>query len=128
LKNDPDLSKLLTRPELLAHPEMSFFWRIDDSACLEGSVDLALVDQAAGKWLVLDWKTDRVAPDEIDNLRVQYLPQLAAYWKAIAEMTGLSVKAGIYSTATGRFVFYDDDELTKEWERLKTLGQALTIA
>jgi hypothetical protein len=34
-------------------------------------------------------------------------------------MTGLSVAAGIYSTAAGKFVTYDATELAQEWERLR---------
>jgi hypothetical protein len=36
-------------------------------------------------------------------------------------MTGASVDAGIYSTATGQFIGYDPDELAREWEKLSTL-------
>jgi ATP-dependent exoDNAse (exonuclease V) beta subunit len=121
LKNGPDFSDLLTREGPLAHPEMPLFWGIDGSTCLEGIVDLARFDQDAKKWFILDWKTNRIAPDKIDELRAQYLPQLAAYWKAIAEMTQQSVSAGIYSTATGRFVAYEEGELEREWARLSKL-------
>jgi len=30
-------------------------------------------------------------------------------------MTGQSVEAGIYATATGQFLIYDEAELTREW-------------
>jgi ATP-dependent exoDNAse (exonuclease V) beta subunit len=71
----------------LTHPEMPSLWRIDDVGCLEGIVDLALFDPAARKWLILGWKTNRIAPDKIDNLRAQYRPQIAAYWQAVTQMT-----------------------------------------
>jgi hypothetical protein len=48
------------------------------------------------------------------NLRALYRPQIAAYWKAVTEMTGLSVAAGIYSTSTGQFIEYHSDELATE--------------
>jgi ATP-dependent helicase/nuclease subunit A len=123
LKNDPDFLELLTRTEALTHPEMPFFWRIDDSTCLEGIVDLALFEPATKKWFILDWKTNEIGSDEIDKLRAHYRPQIAAYWKAIAEMTGLQVEAGIYSTSRGQLVAYERDELANEWERLRKLSQ-----
>jgi hypothetical protein len=46
---------------------------------------------------------------------------MAAYWKAIQDMTNHVTKAAIYSTATGHLIVYDQDELTKEWERLRQL-------
>jgi ATP-dependent exoDNAse (exonuclease V) beta subunit len=118
LKNNPGFSELLTRTESLTHLEIPFFWRMDESRCLEGIVDLALFDREAGKWLILDWKTNRIAPDEIETLRAQYQPQVAAYWKAITEMTGAAAEAAIYSTATGKLVKYQTNELEDEWERL----------
>ena len=120
LKNDPDFSGLLTRTEMVTHPETPFFWRMDEHRCLEGIVDLALFEPGEKKWFILDWKTKR---DKIDILRAQYRPQLAAYWKAITEMTGMQVEAGIYATSTGELVVYTADELTAEWERLRTLPQ-----
>lgn len=118
LKNDPDFSGLLTRTEVVAHPEMPFFWRMDEHRCLEGIVDLALFESGEKKWFILDWKTKR---DKIDILRAQYRPQLAAYWKPIAEMTGTQVEAGIYSTSTGNLVVYTAEELAREWEQLRHL-------
>jgi ATP-dependent exoDNAse (exonuclease V) beta subunit len=120
LKNDPDFSGLLIRTEMLTHSEIPFFWRMDEGRCLEGIVDLAVFEPTKKKWFILDWKTKR---DKIDILHAHYRPQIAAYWKAIAEMTGTQVEAGIYSTSTGELVVYTADELTAEWERLRTLPQ-----
>jgi len=36
-------------------------------------------------------------------------------------MTNQEVVAAIYSTATGKFLVYDRDELAREWERLRDL-------
>ena len=121
LKNNPDFSELLTRAEVVAHSEMQFFWRMNELTCLEGVIDLALIDRTAGKWLILDWKTNRVVPDELNDLRERYGPQLAAYWKAVGEMTSLPVEAALYSTATGALLRYETDELSRQWERLRTL-------
>jgi ATP-dependent exoDNAse (exonuclease V) beta subunit len=114
LANDADFRRRIAAT--VVHPEMPFFWRFRESKCLEGIVDLTLFN--GDKALILDWKTNRIAADKIDNLRALYRPQIAAYWKAVAELTGLSVAAGIYSTSTGQFIEYDEGELTREWEQL----------
>jgi ATP-dependent exoDNAse (exonuclease V) beta subunit len=103
----------------IVHPEMPFFFHLGE-ASLEGIVDLALFN--GDKALILDWKTNRIPPDKTDNLRALYRPQIAAYWKAVIEMTGCTVAAGIYSTSTGQFIEYDFDELANEWERIVSLA------
>jgi ATP-dependent helicase/nuclease subunit A len=101
--------------------EMPFFWKIDDQKCLEGLIDVALFQPDEKKWFVLDWKTNRVERDELESLRVGYRPQIAAYWKAVTEMTRRPVTAGIYSTATGELLVYSENQLAEEWERLRNL-------
>lgn len=101
--------------------EMPFFWRMDGQKCLEGLIDIALFHPDEKKWFVLDWKTNRIERDQIDKLRVAYRPQIAAYWKAVLEITKRPVSAGIYSTATGDLIVYDEKELVEEWERLSNL-------
>ena len=106
----------------LAQSEMPLFWKVDDERCLEGVIDLALFDGANGKCLILDWKTDRVPPDSTETLHDRYLPQLAAYWKAVSAMTEMQVSAAIYSTAAGALVRYEITQLEKEWRRLEKLS------
>lgn len=110
----------------IAHAEMPFLWRLDGPSrtsgrCLEGVIDLALFNSASNKCLILDWKTDRVPPDSKETLHARYLPQLAAYWRAVSEMTKMEVAAAIYSTAAGALVRYENDELAREWKRLEKL-------
>lgn len=111
----------------VAHSEMPLLWSpsrtgLNQSGkCLEGVIDLAFFDRAKGKCLILDWKTDRVPPDSTETLHERYLPQLAAYWKAVSEMTKLEVAAAIYSTAAGALVRYQTAELEREWQRLEKL-------
>src|SRR5439155_24419564 len=115
------------------HAEMPFFWKVDYKWCLEGVIDLALFQRSnasvahtasaarTGKCLILDWKTDRVPPDNTETLQARYRPQLAAYWRAVSEITKLEVEAAIYSTAAGALVRYKTDELQEEWSRLEKL-------
>ena len=118
-----DFPTRFTNGAVIVHAEMPLFWRMDELGCLEGIVDLALFQPAEKGWFILDWKTNRIERHEVDKLRASYRPQIAAYWKAIAEMTRQPVSAAIYSTATAQFVAYDPDELAREWERLSSLTQ-----
>jgi len=106
----------------LVRQEMPFFWRIDERKCLEGIIDVALFEADEKKWFVVDWKTNRLEPDQTDKLRISYRPQIAAYWKVVVEMTKQPVSAGIYSTSTGQLLVYSENELAAEWERLKNLS------
>jgi len=121
VSSSSDFRRRFTDRQFLMHPEMSFYWRMTESTCLEGIVDLALFGPTARKWLILDWKTNRVPLEQLDILRAQYRPQIAAYWKAVSEMTSMEVDAAIYSTPTAAFLLYDPEELAPEWERLRTL-------
>ena len=94
---------------------------MDEQKCLEGLIDVALYRPDEKKWFVLDWKTNRVERDGLESLRLEYRPQIAAYWKAVTEMTKRPVSAGIYSTATGELIVYRENELAQEWERLSHL-------
>ena len=105
----------------IVHAELPFFWRVDNNRCIEGVIDLAFFQQRNGKCLILDWKTDRVPPDNTETLHARYRPQLAAYWKAVSEIAKLDVEAAIYSTGAGALVRYSTDELAREWSRLEKL-------
>jgi ATP-dependent exoDNAse (exonuclease V) beta subunit len=121
LSGEEDFRKHSRIDDALAHAEMPFFWRVDEQRVLEGIADLALFSPRQRRWLVLDWKTDRVDRDDIELLRARYRSQLAAYWTAIREMTKTDVEAAIYSTAAGALVRYETDELAQEWARLEKL-------
>jgi ATP-dependent exoDNAse (exonuclease V) beta subunit len=124
IKSSTEFGQRLRGCDLVRH-EMPFFWKIDSqiggTKSLEGIVDLAFFDPAEKKWFIMDWKTNRITANEIEKLRVHYRPQIAAYWKAVSEMTGAPVEAAIYSTANGQLILYDQTELANEWERLRSL-------
>jgi len=113
------LAKFLARPAIVLHTEFPLLWRMNDENCLEGAIDLLVVDPGAGCALLIDWKTNRIGRG--DALRARYRPQIAAYWKSVREITKLDVEAGIFATATGEFVSYEASELESEWERLRSL-------
>ena len=115
------LTKFLARPAIVPHTEFPFLWRMNERSCVEGMIDLLLVDPAARRALLIDWKTNRITPADAENLQQRYRRQIAAYWKAVHEITAYKVQAGIFATATGQFLPYDPDELETEWTRLKIL-------
>jgi ATP-dependent exoDNAse (exonuclease V) beta subunit len=117
----PDFGSGWTNRTPVIRAELPFFWKMPDDRSLEGVVDLAFFDPEAGEWLIIDWKTNRIARDKIELLRAQYRPQLAAYCQAVKETTGHEVRAALYSTATGEFVRYEPQEMVAEWERLERL-------
>ena len=123
LRNADTFRDLIEAKDLVAHPEMPFFWRVDAGTCVEGIIDLALFSPERKEWLIVDWKTNRVAPGaEAMKLRDRYRPQLAAYCQAVNAITDMPVEAGIYATATGEFLRYSPDELQDEWRRLRGLA------
>jgi ATP-dependent exoDNAse (exonuclease V) beta subunit len=121
LQTDATLSRFLTAKGAHTHAEFPFILSLDDHACVEGVIDLLVIEKTGGRCLLIDWKTNRIAKGEEENLRQRYRPQIAAYWKSVREITKLEVAAGIFATATGQFVAYNADELEAEWERLQAL-------
>ncbi|HEX8897078.1 MAG TPA: 3'-5' exonuclease, partial [Chthoniobacterales bacterium] len=121
LDGDSVLKQFLSSARATIHTEFPFAWRIDEQGCVEGLIDLLIIDAEKSRCLLIDWKTNRISKGEVDQLRQRYRPQIAAYWKSICEITKCEVEAGIFATATGQFCPYNSDELTKEWERLIAL-------
>ncbi|HZE12351.1 MAG TPA: PD-(D/E)XK nuclease family protein, partial [Chthoniobacterales bacterium] len=118
---DSSFAQFLARPDAIAHTEFPFLWRIDAGTCVEGLIDLLLVDPHRNQCLLVDWKTNRAVPVDAEKLQARYRPQIAAYWKAVREITKLEVQAGIFATALGKFLPYTAEELEAEWERLRSL-------
>ena len=54
----------------IVHAEMPLLWAKNADECIEGIVDLAALDPAKKSWLLVDWKTDRVAPGDVDRKSV----------------------------------------------------------
>lgn len=101
------------------HSEFPFMWRSSDRAVIEGVIDFLVVDTHARRCTLIDWKTNDERNAEF--LQARYLPQLAAYWKAVSEITGFDVDAALFSTALGRLLKYERSALAAEWARLQAL-------
>ena len=124
LFSDVTIVSFLASNETSFHAEFPFSWRMNDRTVLEGLIDAIMINRKSGKCLLLDWKTNDVSPGDVEILRQAYRPQLAAYWKAVMEITGLNVQAGLFSTALGRLLLYSAEELQMEWRRLEQLPPA----
>ena len=97
---------------------------MNERTCVEGVIDLLLVDPAAGRALLIDWKTNRITPATRENLQQRYRPQIAAYWKAVGEITSYEVDGRHFCHGDGRFMPYSANELEAEWTRLRALPEA----
>jgi ATP-dependent helicase/nuclease subunit A len=124
LFNDSRIARFLASDETLFYSEFPFLWRRNDRSVLEGLIDSIMINRKAGRCLLLDWKTNDVSSSETETFRTRYRPQLAAYWKAVWEITRLEVEAGLFSTALGRLLLYSAEELQTEWRRLEQLPPA----
>ena len=124
LFSDATIARFLASDETLFHAEFPFSWHRNDRSVLEGLIDSIMIDRKAGRCLLLDWKTNDVSPSDVEIFRETYRPQLAAYWKAVTEITGLEVEAGLFSTALGQLLLYSAEELQMEWRRLEQLPPA----
>ena len=120
--SDPDFAGRLRTGRSLVYTEMPFLWLADEFKCLEGIIDLAVFQSAAGQALIVDWKTNRIEQRDLGELGKRYLPQMSAYWRAVGQLTGAAVEAAIYSTAAGALVRYKSSELQAEWDRLYRLA------
>jgi ATP-dependent exoDNAse (exonuclease V) beta subunit len=124
LFSDDNTAPFLARDNTQFHPEFPFCWRRNSRSVVEGQIDSLMIDHEMGRCLLLDWKTNNVSAGDTEIFRARYRPQLAAYWKAVSEITSLEVKAGLFSTALGRLLLYSTDELQEEWRRLEQLPPA----
>ncbi len=63
---------------------------------LRGVIDLAFLEEAGG-WVIVDYKTDRVAKERMPELVDLYRPQVIGYSEAWEQITGQSVsEVGLY--------------------------------
>ncbi len=121
LFSDSVLMRFLSGGKARSYPEFPFVWSIDNHGCVEGVIDLLVIEESASRCLLVDWKTNRIAEGEEEKLRQRYLAQIAAYWTAVRQITKFRVEAAVYSTANGNFLLYNENELDAEWTRLRAL-------
>jgi ATP-dependent exoDNAse (exonuclease V) beta subunit len=91
----------LSSEPVIVHTEFPILVSDAKGNILDGLIDLAAWDPVAKRWLVIDWKTDRVEASEVQILIDRYRPQIAAYMAALEKIGGFPVRGVIYSTCTG---------------------------
>lgn len=96
-----DLIEFLSPEPVIVHAEFPILISDSKGNILDGLIDLAAWDPEAKRWLVIDWKTDRVEAAEVNILLDRYRPQIAAYMAALEKIGGFPVRGVIYSTCTG---------------------------
>ena len=76
------------------------FFNVDEKIFIQGIIDLLFKD-AAGKWILLDYKTDRDAPDIADRYRIQ----IELYAAAVEALLNITVaEKYLYLLNGGRLV------------------------
>jgi len=102
---ETDLIQKLSTGEWHCAVEVPFLWQGADATAYEGFIDFLAYHSKSDRWLVVDWKTDRLKDnDPIQALREMYQPQIKVYQDAIEAMYGNVVEAGMYATALGEWV------------------------
>jgi ATP-dependent exoDNAse (exonuclease V) beta subunit len=102
-----ELSDFLRDPKLCVQPECPFLHPSSAESCVEGKIDLAVFDPERERWLIVDWKTNRIEPQAVASLLEIYGPQVRAYADSLGAITACNVDASIYSTATGHWLMLD---------------------
>ena len=97
-----DLAQQLVCEEVVVRTEVPLFFKADDETAYDGSIDLLAYDQSASRWLVVDWKTDRLGNDGVDGLIECYGRQLLAYRDGIKTCyPDDEIVVMLYSTRSG---------------------------
>lgn len=94
----------LNQPDWIFQPEMPFLWRANAGQVIEGVMDLAVFDPKADEWLVVDWKTNRLGANGVNELVEIYRGQVEAYLQALRELFRKPVRGILYSTTRGEWI------------------------
>ena len=108
-----ELAQVLRQPATRAHFELPFGWYWD-GAPVHGTIDLAY--QHAGRWHLVDFKTDAVKRGGLRQAAAPYLGQVALYAGALQQATGSAPAASLYFLRPGAGYFPATDELRRALE------------
>jgi hypothetical protein len=98
-----------------------------DGRLLDGVLDLAFLEP--GGWVLVDYKSDRIAAEEVPARAARYRHQLALYAHAIARLTGRPVaEAHLFFLDSGTSRRYGAGELEPVAEALGAAGGDVTSA
>lgn len=105
-----ELAQRLRQPGARFHFELSFGWHWD-GAPVHGTIDLAY--EHAGRWHLVDFKTDEVPRGRIGKAAAPYLGQLALYAGALQQAVGHAPTASLHFLRTGDSYHPDAGELRR---------------
>ena len=103
-----ELAQVLRRPGTRAHFELPFGWYWD-GAPVHGTIDLAY--EHAGRWHLVDFKTDDVPRGRLKQAAAPYLGQIALYAAALQQAVGHAPAASLHFLRPGVTYLPDPDEL-----------------
>ncbi len=107
------LAQVLRQPATRAHFELPFGWYWE-GAPVHGTIDLAY--EHAGRWHLVDFKTDSVKRGGLKQSAAPYLGQVALYAGALQQATGSAPVASLYFLRPGAGYFPTADELRRALE------------
>ena len=103
-----ELAQALRSPGTRAHFELPFGWYWD-GAPVHGTIDLAY--EHAGRWHLVDFKTDDVTRGRLKRAATPYLGQIALYAAALQQAVGHAPAPALYFLRPGVSYLPDPDEL-----------------
>ena len=111
--SDPDISELLSGP---GRNEAAIMGRLPDGQLVSGRVDRLC--ETADSILIVDYKTDRPAPQSIQDVGESHMLQMAAYIHVIKSMYPTrSVSAALLYTDGPRLLWLDASDLSERLNR-----------
>ena len=111
------LAQVLRQSGTRAHFELPFGW-FWDGAPVHGTIDLAY--EHAGRWHLVDFKTDDVRRGKLKQAAAPYLGQVALYAGALQQAVGSAPVASLHFLRPGAGYFPADDELQRALEATRT--------
>ena len=105
-----ELAQVLRSSDTRAHFELPFGWYWD-GAPVHGTIDLAY--EHAGRWHLVDFKTDEVPRSRIKKAAAPYLGQIALYAAALQQAVGHAPAASLHFLRPGVTYLPKRDELSK---------------
>ena len=103
-----ELARVLRHAGTRAHFELAFGWYWD-GAPVHGTIDLAY--EHAGRWHLVDFKTDDVRRAQLKQAAAPYLGQIALYAGALQQAVGQAPTAALHFLRPGASYLPEPDEL-----------------
>jgi len=113
------LSSDMIKDVIEEYKEMPFRARIN-GMLFSGNID-RLVKKKDGSWIVIDYKTGGIQPEEMNEKIKEYSIQLLIYEKAASQIVGTAVRSYVYFTQINKF----QERSGNDSEILKTVNSVV---